>query len=94
MDYYLVPGEVAGKLNLTEIRKRTPDGMFLLSESDLLPYGAERAKEEGAVMLSNERRQDTIPADEGDNGEQDNDVSQEQNANENEGEQEKEEGDV
>lgn len=55
MNYYLVPGEIAESLDLTAIRKKTPGGMFLLSESDLLPYGIDRALNEGAVILSDNK---------------------------------------
>lgn len=43
MNYYLTPTVIAEALGLTELRKSTPDGMYLLSESDLVPYGVERA---------------------------------------------------
>lgn len=56
MNYYLVPTEIAEALGLTQLRKSTPGGMFLLSESDLVPYGVERAINEGAIELSNNRR--------------------------------------
>ena len=58
MNYYLTPTEIAEALGLTQLRKSTPAGMYLLSESDLVPYGIERAKEEGAIELSNNRRQE------------------------------------
>lgn len=56
MNYYLTPTVIAEALGLTELRKSTPDGMYLLSESDLVPYGVERAKQAGAIELSNNRR--------------------------------------
>lgn len=55
MNYYLVPGEIAESLDLTAIRKKTPGGMFLLSESDLLPYGIDRALNEEAIILSDNK---------------------------------------
>lgn len=56
MNYYLTPTEIAEALNLTQLRKHSPGGMYLLSESDLVPYGIERAINEGAIELSNNRR--------------------------------------
>lgn len=56
MNYYLTPTKITEALGLTQLRKSTPDGMYLLSESDLVPYGIERAKEEGAIELSNNRK--------------------------------------
>ncbi|MBQ7684364.1 MAG: hypothetical protein IJT48_07720 [Bacteroidaceae bacterium] len=56
MNYYLVPTEIAEALGLQQLRKSTPGGMFLLSESDLVPYGVERAINEGAIEVSNRRR--------------------------------------
>lgn len=55
MNYYLTPKEIAEALGLTELRKSTPGGWYLLSESDLVSYGIERAKEAGAIELSNNR---------------------------------------
>lgn len=57
MNYYLTPRHIAESLHLAALRKSTPDGLFLLSESDLVAYGIERAKSEGAVELSNQPRQ-------------------------------------
>lgn len=57
MNYYLTPPKIAEALNLTQLRKHSPGGMYLLSESDLVPYGIERAINEGAIELSNDRRQ-------------------------------------
>lgn len=51
MKYYLVPKEIAEKLDLVELRKSTPGGYFLLSEYDLMPYGSDKAVEEGAITL-------------------------------------------
>ncbi len=59
MNYYLTPQAIAEALNLTAIRKSTSDGLFLLSESDLVSYGIERAKKEGAIELSNNRTKPT-----------------------------------
>ena len=55
MNYYLTPREIAEALGLAGLRKSSPGGFYLLSESDLVPYGIERAKEAGAVELSNNR---------------------------------------
>ena len=55
MNYYLTPTVIAEALGLTELRKSTPGGLYLLSESDLVSYGIERAKEAGAIELSNNR---------------------------------------
>ena len=57
MNYYLTPASIAEALNLTQLRKHSPGGMYLLSESDLVPYGIERAINGGAIVLSNDRRQ-------------------------------------
>lgn len=51
MKYYLVPKEIAEKLDLVDLRKSTPGGYFLLSEYDLVPYGSGKAVEEGAITL-------------------------------------------
>lgn len=51
MNYYLTPQRIAERLNLTAIRKSTADGMYLLSESDLQPYGIDKAVREGAIEL-------------------------------------------
>ena len=53
MNDYLVPREIAEALGLVKIRKSTPQGLFLLSESDLLAYGLQKAIDEGAIVLSN-----------------------------------------
>lgn len=53
MNDYLVPREIAEALGLVKIRKSTPQGLFLLSESDLLAYGLQKAVNEGAIVLSN-----------------------------------------
>lgn len=53
MNYYLTPQAIAEELNLTAIRKRTSEGIYLLSEYDLTSYGIEKAIAEGAVELSN-----------------------------------------
>lgn len=68
MNYYLTPTVIAEALHLTDLRKSTPEGMYLLSESDLVSYGIERAKNEGAIELSNNRR--TSPAQEVATGEE------------------------
>ena len=56
MNYYLVPESIAESLQLKELRKSTGDGLYLLSEYDLQPYGIERAENEGAVELSLQRK--------------------------------------
>ena len=56
MNYYLVPESIAESLQLKEMRKSTGDGLYLLSEYDLQPYGIERAENEGAVELSLQRK--------------------------------------
>ena len=55
MNYYLVPQSIAESLQLTRIRKSSAGGMFLLSEYDLQPYGIDRAIDEGAMELSENR---------------------------------------
>lgn len=55
MNYYLVPKSIAESLQLTQIRKSSPGGMYLLSEWDLQPYGIERAISEGAIEFSDNR---------------------------------------
>ncbi len=52
MNDYLVPREIAEALGLVKIRKSTQQGLFLLSESDLLAYGLQKAVDEGAIVLS------------------------------------------
>ena len=51
MNDYLVPREIAEALGLVKIRKSTQQGLFLLSESDLLAYGLQKAVDEGAIVL-------------------------------------------
>lgn len=53
MNDYLVPREIAETLGLVRLRKSTSQGLFLLSESDLLGYGLQKAIDEGALVLSN-----------------------------------------
>ena len=53
MNDYLVPREIAETLGLVRLRKSTSQSLFLLSESDLLGYGIQRAIDEGALVLSN-----------------------------------------
>lgn len=86
MNYYLTPQEIAEALGLTEIRKSTPGGLFLLSESDLVSYGIERAKEAGAIELSNNRHVTPAqePAEEQENEQQPRDNSAEEPAQEGE----------
>ena len=52
MNYYLTPEPIVEVLGLTEIRKSTATGMYLLSEYDLAPYGIDKAVGEGAIELS------------------------------------------
>lgn len=80
MNYYLTPQEIAEALGLTELRKSTPGGLFLLSESDLVSYGIERAKEAGAIELSNNRHVTPAqePAEEQENEQQSEDNPAEQ----------------
>ena len=52
MNDYLVPREIAEALGLVRIRKSTAQGLFLLSEGDLLGYGLQKAIEEGAIVIS------------------------------------------
>lgn len=86
MNYYLTPQEIAEALGLTELRKSTPGGLFLLSESDLVSYGIERAKEAGAIELSNNRHVTPAqePAEEQENEQQPRDNSAEEPAQEGE----------
>ena len=86
MNYYLTPREIAEALGLTELRKSTPGGLFLLSESDLVSYGIERAKVAGARELSNNRHVTPAqePAEEQENEQQPRDNSAEEPAQEGE----------
>ena len=86
MNYYLTPREIAEALGLTELRKSTPGGLFLLSESDLVSYGIERAKVAGAIELSNNRHVTPAqePAEEQENEQQPRDNSAEEPAQEGE----------
>lgn len=59
MNYYLVPKSIAESLQLTQIRKSSPGGFYLLSEYDIQPYGIERAINEGAVELK--EKQTPVP---------------------------------
>lgn len=52
MNYYLTPEPIVEVLGLTQIRKSTSAGLFLLSEYDLAPYGIDKAVSEGAIELS------------------------------------------
>ena len=47
---YAVPEAIASELNLTRIRVHDGKGFYLLSASDLRPYGIARALGEGAVV--------------------------------------------
>jgi len=48
---YAVPEAIASELNLTRIRVHDGKGFYLLSASDLRPYGIARALGEGAVVV-------------------------------------------
>lgn len=84
MNYYLVPKEIAEELGLTDIRKSSPGNKYLLSESDLVSYGIDRAIDEGAIELRNKSRitpaQETVAA--GEDGSQENDNHQEESGEE------------
>ena len=49
---YAVPEAIASELNLTRIRVHDGKGFYLLSASDLRPYGIARALGEGAVVVT------------------------------------------
>ena len=49
---YSVPEAIASELHLTRIRVHDGNGFYLLSASDLRPYGIERALGEGAATLT------------------------------------------
>ena len=49
---YAVPEAIASELNLSRIRVHDGKGFYLLSASDLRPYGIERALGEGAATLT------------------------------------------
>lgn len=51
---YAVPEAIASELNLTRIRVHDGKGFYLLSASDLRPYGIARALGEGAVVVTAE----------------------------------------
>lgn len=51
---YAVPEAIASELNLTRIRACDGKGFYLLSASDLRPYGIARALGEGAVVVTAE----------------------------------------
>lgn len=51
---YAVPGTIASELHLTRIRVHDGNGFYLLSASDLRPYGIARALGEGAVTVTSE----------------------------------------
>ena len=48
---YAVPGAIASDLHLTRFRVNDEKGFYLLSASDLRPYGIARALGEGAVVV-------------------------------------------
>ena len=49
---YAVPEAIVSELHLTKIRRSDGRGLYLLSASDLRPYGIARALSEGAVPLA------------------------------------------
>lgn len=49
---YAVPEAIASELNLSRIRVHDGKGFYLLSASDLRPYGIARALGEGAVVVT------------------------------------------
>ena len=49
---YAVPEAIASALHLTRIRVNDDKGFYLLSASDLRPYGITRALAEGAVIMT------------------------------------------
>ena len=51
---YAVPGAIASDLHLTRFRVNDEKGFYLLSASDLRPYGIARALMEGAENVSPE----------------------------------------
>ena len=50
--YYKCPKEVADKMRLTDFRKKTADGSYILNSADLLNYPLEVALLDGAVEVS------------------------------------------
>ena len=51
---YSVPEAIASELHLTRIRVHDGKGFYLLSASDLRPYGIAQALAEGAVTVTAE----------------------------------------
>lgn len=51
---YSVPEAIASELHLTRIRVHDGKGFYLLSASDLRPYGIAKALAEGAVTVTAE----------------------------------------
>ena len=49
--YYLCPSSVAEKANLSNFRKKTPDGLYILNSGDLVTYPLEVAILDGAVEI-------------------------------------------
>lgn len=78
MNYYIVPRKIAESLDLTALRKCTPSGLYLLSESDLLPYGVDRAISEGAQALTSPAATPAVPVPAEEEHGQDNTVGEEQ----------------
>jgi len=52
MLYALIGAELAKKLNLTEIRTGDDNCGYIVTVGDLAPYGAERAQQEGARLMT------------------------------------------
>ena len=49
---YAAPEAIASELRLTKMRRSDGKGLYLLSASDLRPYGINRALSEGAVAMT------------------------------------------
>jgi hypothetical protein len=49
--YFAVPARIAAELGLTAYRRTDGNGYYMLSNTDLRPYGLERALTEGAFGL-------------------------------------------
>lgn len=51
IDYYICPCVIADALRLMDIRHGSETDGFVLSSSDLAPYGIDRAISEGAQLV-------------------------------------------
>lgn len=58
--YYKCPQAVAERQNLTEYRKQTADGSYILNGADLLTYPVEVALLDGAVEVSLEEAKNLL----------------------------------